>query len=182
MIDTSIFQYVPDTNTLKLQNSSANDGEIKNALATVPKEIIESIHEVDLSNAYLMQELPSELNRFKNVKILKIESCHALKSLDGVQNLNISHLFASRCKKIENIEALKGRNIQVLDLSYNLGLNDLSGLQSLTETLEKLFLEGVPRLQTTRRLVGLRNLRELNIKDTGITDTSSISFIPKIVV
>lgn len=182
MIEPSVFQYAPDTKTLKLQKLSASDEEIKNALAIVPKEIIESIHEIDLTDAFLMQKLPTELHQFNQVKILRVANCHALESLEGVQNLKLSQLFASHCKKIENIDPLKDREIEILDLSYNLGLEDLSALSSIAKTIQELNLEGMPHIQTTRRLIGLHNLKVLNIKDTSITDTMSISFIPKIIV
>ena len=178
----SIFRYDSNTHSLKLLEPSSKPEEIKTSLAAIPREIIDNIHEVDLSNAFLMKALPSELNQFKQIKVLKIERCHALESLEGVQHLGISSLFASRCPNIANIDAIQGKQIKVLDLSFNLGIESLNSLPSLANTLQELYLEGLPKLQTTRRLMSLKNLRVLNIKDTSIIDTSSLSFIPKIIV
>lgn len=173
--------YNPEKKALILNDFNIKEEALQHEIAAIPDEIAQKVETCILSNAVFLERIPQGLGRFPHLKTLEIERCNTLKNLYHIENLSLEEIKASSCIQLEDISQIQAlKNLQGLDVSHCLSIRSLESLSSIKETLQRLNLEGLANLQTTRRLVGLKNLTQLNIRNTSIKDTTGLEFIPSL--
>ena len=180
MID-SCLRYQTETKELVLIDLNANVEALEQAIDMLSEDVVQKIEQCIFSNAVFLQALPNNLGQFPLLKRLSISHCNSLQNLENIQKLAIENLDASRCIKLKDVSQIEHlHQLRSLDLSYDLSLESLEVLPLLTETLCELNLEGLVKLQSTRHLIALKNLKQLNIRYTSIKNLDELGFIPKI--
>ncbi len=169
--------------TIKFVDIFISQEQIADSINAIPVDTVDKIKEIDFSQLTKLREIPENISRFTNLQVIHVDGCHYLASFKNLETLHaLTHLYASRCSALGDISAIKGLPLKLLDLSHDLSLKSLEPLESLGESIEELSLKGLPDVSSTRRIVPLMKLHKLDITGTGIKDTSSISFVKKIVI
>jgi hypothetical protein len=182
MNNVELFRYSPETHTLTLLNKNCQDTDLPDGIQNLSVDVLAGTTQLDLSEAFFLHSLP-DLRKFTNLKLLKIERCHNLTSVEAIKYLPLETLLAGHCTKLEDPSPLLKLKLKVLDLNHCTGFKDFEFLSNFAETLLELNVQGDARVQLAKQsLLALKHLSVLNIRGTGIEDPRLFRHISKVII
>ncbi len=170
---TPCFSQINHTLVLNKDHRCIKEKELVEEINQIPEDVAQKITTLDLSEALLIPNLPQNLSRFQNLQILKIEQCHQLVSLKGVEVLKLEKIFAAQCFSLKSIDSIEKLSIHMLDLSYCSSLPNLAiVIDSQKDTMNELYLDGISCLNDIQHAITelnkLTHLHTLSVKDTPL--------------